>query len=251
MISLGQIKYLNSLQINKYRKIHQEFIAEGNKIVIDLLQADFEVKEIFATTGWLEINSSRYQQKNIRVTEVTEEDLNKISGLTSANEVFAVVKMPLRSLDLQAISGELTLMLDDIRDPGNLGTIIRTADWFGISSIICSHESVDIYNPKVVQATMGSIARVRVYYADLKDVLKNLSPDTKVYGTYMDGEDVSKKRLLDKGIIIIGNESKGITKEHSPLINERIGIRAFEKGKSESLNAAVACSIILYEFRRK
>jgi len=251
MLSLGQIKYLNSLQINKYRKIHQEFIAEGNKIVIDLLQADFEVKEIFATTGWLEINNSRYQQKNIRVTEVTEKDLKKISGLTNANEVFAVVKMPPRNPDLQAISGKLTLMLDDIRDPGNLGTIIRTADWFGISSIICSHESVDVYNPKVVQATMGSIARVRVYYADLKDVLKNLSPDTKVYGTFMDGEDLSKKRLLDKGIIIIGNESKGISTELSPLINERIGIRAFEKGKSESLNAAVACSIILYEFRRK
>ncbi len=253
MLSRNQIKHLNSLQLNKYRNIHKEFIAEGNKLVLDILSGALEVKALYATPEWLEKNEKVL--KKISVTEVPEKELKKISGLTTANEVIAVISIPERDLNIENISSQLTIMLDTIRDPGNLGTIIRTADWFGINNIICSENSVDAYNPKVVQASMGSFTRVQVYYDNLKEVLAKLSPETKVFGTFMDGEDISKKRLQDKGIIIIGNESKGISEDLLPFINEKISIPAFVRkgtssGKAESLNAAVACAIVCYEFRR-
>jgi TrmH family RNA methyltransferase len=251
MLSRNQIKHLNSLRLNKYRKIHREFIAEGNTLVLDLLTSGLEIRAIYALPEWLENNINGDQHKSIQVTELAENDLKKVSGLSTANEVIAVVRIPEWSIDMEDLSHQLVLMLDNIRDPGNLGTIIRTADWFCINNIICSEECVDVYNPKVVQASMGSVARVKVYYENLIEVFGKLIPGTIVYGTFMTGKDLSKTKLRDKGIIIIGNESKGISKKLFPFINEKIGIPAFGESESESLNAAVACSITLYEFRRE
>jgi len=247
MLSRNQIKHLKSLQQHKYRYLNHEFVAEGTKLVLDLLSSEFEIKIIYATKDWLEKNSSHYDQKNIRINETSAAELGKISALKTASEVFALVKMPEWSLDIQFLSTELVVMLDSIRDPGNLGTIIRTADWFGIKSIICSEDSVDVYNPKVVQATMGSVASVKVHYQDLKEVLSQVEPDTKVYGTFMDGDDISTMNLTDKGIVIIGSEANGISPVLFPFINERLGIKASDNSRSESLNAAIACSIVLYE----
>ncbi len=251
MISRNQIKHLNSLRLNKYRKIHREFIAEGNKLVLDLLDSDLNIRSIFATSKWLESNCSVFGDKSIIVTDITANELKKISNLTTANEVIAVVEIPERETDITSITNEFVIMLDGIRDPGNLGTIIRIADWFGVSSIICSEDSVDVYNPKVVQASMGSIARVKLYYEDLRDFLEKIPSNTKIFGTFMDGENLSEKKLTGKGIIIIGSEANGISEELFPFINERISIPGFSPGKAESLNAAVACGIVCYEFRRK
>ena len=256
MISANKIKHLRSLQHKKYRDLYREFIAEGNKLVPDLLASELEIKSIYALSGWLERNSTSYHGKNITLHDVASDDLKKISTLTTPNEVLAVVKIPESEPDIKSVSEELVIMLDGIRDPGNLGTIIRTADWFGISTVICSHDCVDVYNPKVVNATMGSVARVKVFYTDLKDFLKKIPPCVKIYGTFIDGKCLNEMPFSGKGIVIIGSEANGITKELNPFINEKLSItsygrRAGNTGNAESLNAAIACSIVCYEFRRK
>jgi len=182
--------------------------------------------------------------------------LKKISSLTTPNEVLAICAIPENKLNVSELKNKLTLVLDDIRDPGNLGTIIRIADWFGIENIICSLETVDIYNPKVVQATMGSIARVNVFYEDLKTIFlealtKNNFP---IYGTVLNGENIFEKSLTSNGFIVIGNESNGISIELLPLINEKISIPTFsvnETNSVESLNAAIATAIVCTEFKRR
>lgn len=251
MLSKNQIKYINSLQHNKYRKQHGEFIAEGNKIVLDLLSSELSIKTIFATAKWLEKNKTRHLDKKINLQEVSHDELKKISSLTTANEVLALIEIPDMKPDIQVLANELVLMLDGIRDPGNLGTIIRTADWFGISSIICSPDCVDVFNHKVVQASMGSVARVKLYYEDLKHFLGSMPPDTKIYGTFMDGEPLCGKELTAKGFVIIGNEANGISPELCSFITDRISVPGFSPIMAESLNAAVACGIVCYAFRRK
>ncbi len=255
MLSKNQIKFVNSLKQKKYREEHNLFIAEGNKIVSELLNSSIVVKQVYATSEFLRKTNI---DAAIERFEITENELERISSLITANEVLAVCQMPTCILNIEAFKDKLTLVLDDIKDPGNLGTIIRIADWFGIDSIICSSNTADVYNPKVVQATMGSIARIKTHYLDLavffnssKSLIQN-----PIYGALLEGENIYTSKLTSIGFIIIGNESKGISENIVPFITDKLYIPSFSNNKSgksevESLNAAIATSIICSEFRRR
>jgi TrmH family RNA methyltransferase len=239
MISNSRVKYIQSLGHKKYRDEAGVFIAEGPKLVMELLQAGVSINHLYALDEWADDN--RDLLKDINAETITVKELERISQLVTPNQVIALVK----KFDLPktiAVKGKISLALDEMQDPGNLGTIIRTADWFGIENIVCSENSADVYNPKVVQSTMGSIARVNVFYADLKEWLSG-QKNIPVYATTLDGKDISKMTAPAEGIIVIGNESKGISEEILGFAGERITIP--KKGKAESLNAAVAAGIIL------
>jgi TrmH family RNA methyltransferase len=242
MLSKTHAKYIQSLHHKKFRDEEGFFIAEGGKVVLELLRSGkFLCKELFALADWLQDNEINIRKSYSGAFEIiTEIELEKISALSTPNHVLAVfykaVKAPFE------IKGKISLMLDTIQDPGNLGTIIRNADWFGISTIICSEGTADIYNPKVVQSTMGSLGRVDIYYMDLHEVLQQYNT-IKVYATALDGKDVATIKGIKEGIIIIGNESKGISPSLLELAGEKITIP--KKGNAESLNAAVAAGIIL------
>ena len=239
MVSKNQIKLISSLQQKKQRIAHQLFIAEGIKGVQELLDASFELDHLYTTQNDFEMVS------NNQKTVVSDADLKKISALATPNTCLAVFKMP-KEKKIEA-SG-LILVLDSVRDPGNLGTIMRLCDWFGIQQLICSKETVDIYNPKVVQATMGSIARVNVSYVDLNDFLTTIS--LPVFGTFMNGDNIYKTALPQEGIIVMGNEANGISPELEKIIKNRLTIPRFGTiQKTESLNVATATAIVLSEFR--
>ena len=237
MLVKSKIKYIQSLGEKKFREKEGLFVAEGPKIVKELLKAEFEVHEIYALREWLDENNKFI--KSGETFEITEAELKAISFMTTPQSVLALVKMPVTNTFVT--KGKLILALDGIQDPGNLGTIIRTADWFGMQHIICSKDCADVYNPKVVQATMGSIARVNVIYTDLYPWLQK-EKDSSIYAAVLQGKDL-KKIEIKTGIILIGNESKGIRSEILGLANEKITIPGI--GKAESLNAAVATGIIL------
>lgn len=240
MLSINQKKHVNSLKQKKFRNQYNAFIVEGVKMLEELLASDYETERIFALTSWKE------QNKTIDCIEVSEKELASISSLKTPNEVLAVVKM--KESSLKAISTQLTIALDKIQDPGNFGTIIRTADWFGIQNIVCSDDSVDIYNPKVIQATMGSFFRVSVVYVGLPEFFKE-NEELTVYGALLDGENVYEKELSRKGaVLLMGNESKGISDELIPFVQEKVLIPNF--GKAESLNVATATAILCSEFAR-
>jgi TrmH family RNA methyltransferase len=240
MVSKNQIKRITSLLQKKYRKQEQLFFVEGVKGVQELLDSNFELVELFTT------NNELFSVDKSKVYAITESELLKISALTTPNTCLALFKIP------AAVSFEekgLIVALDDVRDPGNLGTIIRLCDWFGIKTLFCSEESVDVYNPKVVQATMGSISRVNVVYGNLEHLLS----ETKlpVFGTFMDGKNIYKEQLPSEGIILMGNEANGISKPIENLVSERIAIPRFgDLQATESLNVATATAIVLSEFKR-
>lgn len=240
MVSKNQIKLITSLQQKKYRKQEQLFFVEGVKGVQELLDSNFELHELFSTKSDFAIIDKS------KVYTITEAELKKISALATPNSCLAVFKIP------KLVSYEqkgLILALDDVRDPGNLGTIIRLCDWFGIKTLFCSEETVDVYNPKVVQATMGSISRVNVLYGDLEQFLS----ETKlpVFGTFMDGKTIYKEMLPTEGIIVMGNEANGISSSIEKLVSTRISIPRFgDLQATESLNVATATAIILSEFKR-
>ena len=241
MLSKNQIKLITSLTQKKYRKQHQLFIAEGKKVIEELLQSNFELESLFVTNE----NIFTTVSKN-KINAITSSELKKISVLSTANDCLALFKIPLEKEN--NIKG-LVLALDDIRDPGNLGTIIRLCDWFGIETLLCSEETVDVYNPKVVQATMGSISRVKVIYTNLEKVLQEAS--LPIFGTFMDGENIYQKELPKEGVIIMGNEANGISAEIESLVTQKIAIPRFGKlQQTESLNVATATAIILSEFKR-
>jgi TrmH family RNA methyltransferase len=249
MLSKNTIKYINSLKYNKFRKKNKMFIAEGPKITGELLNSGFVIDSVFALSEWVEKN------KNISTTsglyEISDNDLKKISSLKTPNQVLAVVNIPDEKPDYGTLKNELFLVLDDISDPGNLGTIIRTADWFGVRNIICSNNTVDVYNPKVIQATMGSFIRVKIIYERLNEFFTKLPFDTSVFGALLNGENIYGMRLPSKGCIIIGNESKGISPDMKRFITHPVTIPAFGGDTSaESLNASVATAVILSEFKR-
>jgi TrmH family RNA methyltransferase len=239
MVSKSQLKYIQSLGQKKYRDIEGIFVAEGPKLVKELIQSkNVELTQIFALNEWAAENKDLL--KSADVTAINEAQLQRISQLTTPNKVIALVKKFPPAAPV--IKERISLVLDSIRDPGNLGTIIRIADWFGVSQIICSDDCADMYNPKVVQATMGSIARVNVFYTDLPVWLKQQS-GIRIYAAMMEGKDVTKMSAIKEGLLIIGNESTGIDKELQECANEKISIP--RKGNAESLNAAVATGIIL------
>jgi TrmH family RNA methyltransferase len=240
MLVKQKLKYIQTLGQKKFRQQEGLFIAEGPKLVKELLEADASmVKEVLALREWITDNEKILVK--ITVTEITETELERISQLTTPNKVLAIVRQFEEDIEIKT-KGKITLALDCIQDPGNLGTIIRTADWFGINQIVCSNDSAEVYNPKVVQATMGSIARVKVLYTDLQDWLAE-QKDIGIYATILEGEDISTVKKIQEGIIIFGNESKGISADILKLANVKLSIP--KKGKAESLNAAVAAGIIL------
>jgi TrmH family RNA methyltransferase len=239
MVSKNQIKLINSLQQKKYRKLHNLFIAEGKKVIQELIDANFSLEHLFVTKA--NLFDSRFDSELI-----SDSDLKKISALTTANDCLAVFKF--KETTSKTSSG-LELALDNIKDPGNMGTIIRLCDWFGISKIVCTEETVDMYNPKVVQATMGSLARVEVEYTNLISYLK--TTDLDIFGTFMEGSNIYKQELPTKGIIVMGNEANGISAEIENLVTQKISIPRFGSlQQTESLNVATATAIILSEFKR-
>lgn len=240
MVSKNQIKLITSLQQKKYRITHQLFFAEGVKVIQELLDSNFELEHLYTTQYDFE------EVSGAKKSLIHENDLKKISALTTPNSCLAVFKIP---EEREIATSGLIIALDDIRDPGNLGTILRLCDWFGVEQVVCSRETVDIYNPKVVQATMGSITRVNVAYLDLCDYITQT--DLSVFGTFMDGENIYKSNLPQEGIIIMGNEANGISEAVEELIKKRISIPRFgDLQKTESLNVATATGIVLSEFKR-
>ena len=240
MLVKQKLKYIQTLGQKKFRQQERLFIAEGPKLVKELLETDASMlKEVFAVKEWIDDNEKIAGKTAI--TAITETELERISQLTTPNKVLAIVRQ-FDEDNLITAKGKITLALDGIQDPGNLGTIIRTSDWFGINQIVCSPDSADMYNPKVVQATMGSIARVKVLYSNLQDWLTE-QEDVSIYAATLEGEDVTTVKKIKEGIIIFGNESKGISPGVLQLANIKLTIP--KKGKAESLNAAVAAGIIL------
>lgn len=245
MISKSQIKYIHSLELKKNRKREMLYVAEGPKVVGDLLRR-FTPHSIYATAEWIECNGNQAAQ------EVTEDELRKISFLQHPQQVLAVFPIANEHDGTLFDKDKLYLALDGVQDPGNLGTIIRIADWFGIDTIYCSPDTADAYNPKVVQATMGSIARVNIIYTDLVDFFNHLDDDIPVYGTLLDGEDVYQKSITTNGIIVMGNEGNGISQEIRIKVSQKLLIPCFNTGDTaESLNVAIATAIICSEFRRR
>ena len=242
--------------MKKYRKAEGVFVAEGHKLVGDLLDV-FECKYLAATSEWLSANAAwvdRQRRSGVEVDEVTDEELKRASFQETPQQVLAVFKQLTYEVDVNEVARkQLCLVLDDVQNPGNLGTIVRLADWFGIEHIFCSKGCADIYNPKTVQATMGGIARVQVHEADLPELLRRLDKDIPVYGTFLDGENIYGRELENRGLIVMGNEGKGVSKEVAAFVTERLYIPNYPEGRetSESLNVAIATAIVCAEFRRR
>ena len=244
MLSKSKISFIKSLSIKKFRNETGLFIVEGVKMVDELINSSFEIKEIYATEKWEGFNSFK------DITLISEKELTQVSSLKTPNQVLAIAAIPERKENFEDIFNTLSIALDDVKDPGNLGTIIRLADWFGIKNVFCSLECVDAFNPKVVQATMGSLFRVNINYVNLPEFLKNKPTGFPIYGAVLGGEDIYQNKLSETGIIVMGNESSGISDNILPLITEKITIPSYGSG-AESLNVAIATAIICAEFRRK
>lgn len=242
MISKNQIKYIRQLELKKFRKREKCFVAEGPKVVGDLMR-QYQPKAVFATNEW------NHGDKIL----VTDEELRRISFLQTPQQVLALFPIPEPPSSILHSTSVLALALDGVQDPGNLGTIIRIADWFGIDTIYCSEDTADAYNPKVVQATMGSIARVNIYYTDLVEMLHSLQSDVPVYGTLLDGENLYDTELSRNGIIIMGNEGNGVSTDVRQLLTHKLLIPPYpvETESAESLNVSIATAIICAEFRRR
>ncbi|MUH36032.1 RNA methyltransferase [Zobellia amurskyensis] len=239
MVSKNQIKLVKSLHQKKYRNRHNLFVAEGIKVVQELVNSDFKVNSLFSTDP--EINLGTTDTIEI----VAEAELKKMSALTSPNNILGVFEIP--QTQKPNFDGWI-VVLDDIRDPGNLGTIIRLCDWFGIEHLVCSSNTVDCYNPKTLQATMGSISRVNIGYTDLQTFLQNAP--VNVFGAFMEGGSVYKKDMPNSGILVMGNEANGVSKEVEAMVTQKISIPQFGKSTTESLNVATATAILLNEIRR-
>lgn len=240
MLSKNEHKYIQSLCQKKQRQSEGLFIAEGAKLVDELLQSNYPVKKLYALEDWVKQNKIA-----VAVTTVTEIELEKISGLQTPNQVLAIVEQKEPSSEPE-LNNQLTLVLDGIQDPGNLGTIIRIADWFGIKQVVASEDTVELYNPKVIQSTMGSFTRVNVWYRSLHAFLT--TANIPIYGALLNGKNMHGEPPVTEGLLVIGNESKGISKELLPFISHPITIPRL--GGAESLNAAVAAGIIVSHLKK-
>ncbi len=239
MLSKNQIKFITKLGQKKYRLQERLFVVEGIKMIKELLASPLELYQLYTTTS---LNSDAKNE-----VLISEKELKSISFLKTPNTALAIFKMP---EDQPLTSNGLIVALDDVRDPGNLGTIIRLCDWFGVKDLVCSQQTVDCYNPKVLQATMGSITRVNISYVDLNVFLKEAT--LPIYGAFMDGTTVYEATLPEQGILIMGNEANGISSSLETVINKRISIPRFGPVKAtESLNVATATAVLLSEFRRR
>lgn len=242
MLSKSQISLLTSLQHKKFRREHGLFLVEGYKSIIEFATSSYKIDTIYHTpdAGPKLLNLSR----NINFQEISLPELQKISALKNPADAIAAVKIPQwAGLSDNDLKNKFTLVLDGVQDPGNMGTIIRTADWFGITNIVCSEDSVDVYNPKVVQATMGSLSRMNIDYTDLREFLRSVN--LPVYGALLNGESIYKTAFKNEGLIVMGNEGNGIRPEIERLITKAVTIP--RKGGAESLNVAIATAIFCSE----
>jgi TrmH family RNA methyltransferase len=252
MLSKNQIKWVHSLELKKNRRKDGLFVAEGPKVVGDLLRAGYVARAIFSTN----------ERPNAQL--ITDDELRKLSFLQHPQEVLAVFEIPFNSQfsipnreatilnsKFSTLNSNLSLALDGVQDPGNLGTIIRIADWFGIQTIFCSEDTADCYNPKVVQATMGSLAHVHIIYIDLEAFLQSV--DCPIYGTLLDGQNIYQQQLSTEGIIVMGNEGNGISPAIRQLVTHKLLIPNYNTSgeTAESLNVAIATAITCAEFRRR
>jgi RNA methyltransferase, TrmH family len=252
MISKAQASFIKSLHQKKYRYENQLFIAEGYKIVEELITAGYSIKTIcIIDHQWNDFVAKHSKiSKNTEILSLTSGELERISALSTASEILAVVHIPASHINVfipDYYHDHLALCLDEVKDPGNLGTIIRIADWFGLKRIICSIGTVELYNPKVIQSTMGSFTRVEVIYSNLHDFLEGMK-NVKIYGALLDGRNIYQEQLSKKGLILMGSESHGISRELIKFITDPLTIPSF--GGAESLNVAVATGIICSEFSR-
>ena len=246
MISKAKARYIKFLQVKKYRQAEQCFLVQGAKAVHETLSSDFDIDILLGTEVFFNSFKGSRSGKAKEIIEVSEKELTEVGSLEANNAALAVVRMkPNREPKLPRDS--FSLVLDDIRDPGNLGSIIRTADWYGIKDIIASPETTDFYNPKVINATMGSFLRVGIFYAPLEEFLAKVSLPS--YGTFLKGDNVHTVKFAKGGLVVIGNESKGISPEVENQISHRITIPRV--GDAESLNASTATAIVLDNLRRK
>lgn len=238
MITKAQVKHIRSLDDKKYRNECKEFVVEGEKMVEELLNSSLTIIRIYATKNWIDKNSNK--NKQIERVEILESELARISLLSTPNQVLAIVKIPFYE---NKKPSNVSLVLDKIQDPGNLGSIVRIADWFNINAVYCSLDTVDVYNSKVVQASMGSVFRIKVIYCDLNVLLKE-NKSLPSYVAILKGDDLATIQKIKEGFIIIGNESKGVNNTLIDLSTHKISIQ--RKGQAESLNAAVATGIICH-----
>lgn len=245
MISKAQIKYINSFRLKKHRKQNNSFIAEGVKTVSELINSQIKTERIFALPNWIGSNTNILNNFELEAVELDESELKQVSGLKTPNEVLGIFRIPQHSFDNDYFNRSVTLFLDNIGDPGNLGTIIRTADWFGINGIICSENCVDAYNPKTVQASMGSISRIRIHVTNPADFFPNLS-NVNIYGADMNGDPIHNLEINGNNLLVIGSESHGISEDTAQYISNNISIPRL--GNAESLNAAVATGILCHAF---
>lgn len=237
MITKTQVKHIRSLEDKKYRYECKEFVVEGEKMVDELLNSNYKIKKIYTSKSYLEKFSNI---KNVEIIGISDDDLKRISFFTTANNVLAIVEIP----NNQTFSPKgISLVLDKIQDPGNLGSIIRIADWFNIEYIYCSIDTVDVFNSKVVQASMGSLFRTKVIYTDLQKLLSS-NKQIDAYAAILNGIDINSFNKINEGFLVIGNESKGISQQIVELCKHKISIQ--KKGKAESLNAAIAAGIICH-----
>ncbi len=252
MLTQNKIKYIRSLDIKKNRQQNGCFIVEGEKMVVELIESNFKIVELFALPDFISQNIEKIKNR-CPFDEITERELKKISSLKTPNQVVAIAEIPKYIIE-QSLFTSLNIALDNIQDPGNLGTIIRTANWFGVKNIFCSHNTVDTFNPKVIQATMGAIFRTNIVYCDLTEVIeKTKNSNLQVYGALLDGENIYSSKLNNSGLIVLGNESKGISEPIQKLIDIKIRIPNFpiDSTAMESLNVGIANAVILAEFRRQ
>ncbi len=249
-LSATQLKYLKSLQIRKFRQSYRQFTVEGAKMATEVLtDGRQQVEAIFALPEWLEEQAHLLKRFAGKVTAISQADLEKISSLSTPNQVLLVLRQPEHALENAKVGNELSLYLENIQDPGNMGTMLRIADWFGIGWIFLSENCVEAFNPKVVQASMGAFLRVKTLEISLVE-LKVRFPGLPVFGAVLDGENIFQAALPPAALLVIGNESKGISAELERELTHRVCIPRHEKGGAESLNAAVAAGIVCAFFRR-
>ena len=252
VLSKNKIKLIRSLNLKKNRLATGLFVAEGKKLVLDLIKSEIALSEAYCTKLiFYELINYKH---DLKIEIVDKEDLSRMSFLKTTPEIVAVLEIPTSVINWDEIIGSLTLVLDAIQDPGNLGTIVRLADWFGIRNIICSEECADLYNPKVIQSTMGAFARVKVHYVSLPGFLNRAKElNIPIYGTFLEGENLYKCDLTSNGLVVMGNEGNGISDNVAIYISKKLNIPSYPPGvvTSESLNVAIATSIICSEFRRK
>lgn len=249
MLSKSLAGHIRSLRLKKFRDEHREFVAEGPKITSELAGSQWQVLKVIATEGYLNEAGALFGGKEIEVIPVKEKELERISNLTTPNKVLCVASYPPGYPSPKIRETPFLIALDGISDPGNFGNIIRTADWFGVEQIVCSSDCVDLFNPKVIQSTMGSFLRVGITYANLVSFLEE-NADHRVYGAFQNGENIFTAKIQGKSIVVIGSESHGIRSEVEGLIETRISIPPGRDG-AESLNAATAASVIMAEITRK